>query len=191
MLLPGGSKTGDGLHGLIRCIAQDKADEETFTAFARCIWQRLTPRLRQRYHYLRDEDIEDIIQYTIMQVLRFAKSYRGRHGNESAWAWVSRIAHRRAEGPYRARYENTLLWDDEKLDARPGRAEDDPDSPRRVDRQMWDAFRPTLDAREQAILEAHFRGASLKEIARTHGISAPRVHQILQNIIRKARKALS
>ncbi|RME33241.1 MAG: sigma-70 family RNA polymerase sigma factor, partial [Deltaproteobacteria bacterium] len=160
-------------------------------AFIACVWPRLTASLRKQYNFLSAEDIEDIIQYTVIRAWRAAPTYRGEHGEQSAWAWVFQIAHRQARGPYRRRAERTTPWDEEQLNTRPAGEECMPEGPTHTTRRTWENFLKTLKPREREIARERFQGISLKEIATQQGISTPRVHQILQQIYRKAGKFFS
>ncbi len=182
-----------GLHTLIRQMAQEdgRNGNPALAAFMDCIWPRLAASLRRQYNFLSAEDIEDIIQYTVIRAWRAAPAYRGKHGEQSAWAWVFQIAHRRARGPYRRWAEQTIPWDEDQLNTRPAGEEYMPEGPTHTIRRTWEACLETLSTREQEIARERFRGVPLKEIAAKHGISTPRVHQILQEIYRKAGKCFS
>ena len=180
----------DGLHALIRRIAQDdgRDSNEALAAFIDCIRFRLAASLRRQYDYLNEEDIEDIIQYTVVQAWRTASAYRGERGEQSAWAWVFRIAHRRARGPYRHWEAHTTTLDEDQWNAQPAGEASMPEGPTHANRQMLDAFSETLSLRKQAMFKARYEGVDYKTIAAQHGISVPRVSQILHEIYAEARK---
>ncbi len=182
-----------GLHTLIRQMAQEdgRNGNPALAAFMDCIWPRLAASLRKQYNFLSAEDVEDIIQYTVIRAWRAAPTYRGERGEQSAWAWVFQIAHRRARGSYRRRAEQTTPWDEDQLNTRPAGEECMPEGPTRTIRRTWEAYLETLSPREREIARERFRGASLKEIAAKHGISIPRAHQILQKIYCKAKEFFS
>jgi RNA polymerase sigma factor (sigma-70 family) len=167
--------------------------------------QHYIPRhLSRKFPSLPSEEIEDIAQYTSLQVYRNAARYRGPRGDPSAVKWISGIARHRA-----MHILETLEWIGGSLDEprRSNDGENDAGLNSRVDmlraseNTEQDADRVICHANFQKYLQQRFgsRDAeivrlrideyrTLEEIGKMMGISKVRVKQILDTIMKQARK---
>lgn len=147
------------------------------------------------------EDIEDVIQYTFIQVLLYAQSYRGAHNEASAKKWVFDIARNRAmrlmkiskaasahislddeqnekddEGTSNLsgiQFEASENTEDQALDA--------------IFIQEVNLYASALSDRERAIIGMRIEELTLEEIGENFRLSKPRISQILHGIVRNAR----
>ena len=83
------------LHTLILKIAQ--GDETSFEDLYNQMNMQVSGYLASKFRgQLRQKDIEDIMQYTFLQIWLKASTYRGKHTNNSARNWIYTIARNRA-----------------------------------------------------------------------------------------------
>lgn len=84
-----------GLHILIRRIAL--GDKSAQAEFYDLTLSLLTQFVRKHFGaVLPDDDIDEIVDQSILQVFLHAASFRGDHGDSSAWGWVYQITRNQA-----------------------------------------------------------------------------------------------
>ncbi|MCI0553560.1 MAG: sigma-70 family RNA polymerase sigma factor [Anaerolineae bacterium] len=193
-----------GLHVLIRRIAQgDKAAQAEFFDLTCSL---LTQFVRKHFgSVLAVDDIDEIVDQSILQMFLQAPNYRGDHGDPSAWDWVYQITRNQA-----LKWLKTM-----KREVRFPDASDDADVNEARLHKMILRYNPNLDSeklevqvvekllrekvmeiieqlnpREKLILHLYIEEEwKLKQIATYLNITPARVTQIMQGIQRKCQRA--
>lgn len=183
-----------GLHALILQIAQgsDVAFETLYNSMhaplSRYVASKFSGQLSQT-------DIEDITQYTFLQILLRANTYRGKHTDNSAKKWIFTIARNRAFKVLKIL--STLPVSMEAY--RPNASE--PDLPAleyefpAQDNTEKEAINTllietvirictSLSRRDREMLVMRFEEKrTLKEIGNRYNLSSPRIKQIVDHIL--------
>ena len=103
-----------GIHQLI--LQSACGDTRSFEALYDRLHQPLARLLVPKYcPPLQQEDIEDAIQITFMQIWRYAPRYRGNNSEKSARSWIYKIAYRQVNKmAVVARNMSLVFLDEEK-----------------------------------------------------------------------------
>jgi RNA polymerase sigma factor (sigma-70 family) len=182
------------LHTLILRIAQ--GDEASFEALYDQMNTQVSGYLASNFRrQLAPKDVEDIMQYTFLQIWRKANTYRGKHTNSSAKKWVYTIARNRAykvvkalksvpisiEAYYRSNdnedksaheyeFPSTDHTENEALEIL-------------MSNKVVELCRE-LTKREKDILIMRFeKNRTLREIGKDYSLSSPRIKQIIDGIL--------
>jgi len=192
-----------GIHQLI--LQSASGDPRSFEVLYDRLHQPLARLLVPKYcPPLRPEDIEDAIQHTFIQVWRYAHLYRGQHNDKSARSWVYKIAHRQASRMARLSREMNLYYLDEEKESTdtegdcsvyqlvvPALENTEQQAMAAIFIERCRLFVKSLPERDRIIFLAHYDdGKTFEEIGKKIGLSKPRVKQIWDGIILRARHVL-
>ena len=189
-----------GLHDLIHQIgngdpsAIEALHDRMRRPLMRYLYNRYSPPLQQ-------EDIEDVIQYTLIQVLLYACSYKGEHNEASARKWIFDIARNRALRLIKitkATSAHISLDDDQNDKNDEGTSNlsgiqfvaSDNTEDQALDAifiQEVSLYAGTLSERERSIIAMRVEELTIEEIGENFRLSKPRISQILHGIVRNAR----
>jgi RNA polymerase sigma factor (sigma-70 family) len=191
-----------GLHELIHQIGD--GDPSAIEAIHDRMRRPLQRYLQSRYSPpLEPEDVEDVVQYTFIQIFLYARTYRGAHNEASAKKWIHDIARHRAIRLMKvAKLTSTYISfenDDEndKNDGEKGimlpaqfvSSESTEDQAlNAILIQEVSLYASTLSDRERDIIAMRTRDLKLNEIGENFRLSKPRISQILNGIVRNARR---
>ena len=150
---------------------------------------------------LEDDDLEDIVQFTFIQIFLHASSYRGVHDEASARKWMFGIARNRAFRTVEVAGRTVSFTSLEK-----DLSDGDEDerrlfaaqlvSPENTEEQAFDelliqeirTYIETLPERERKIMINRMEKSTLAEIGRNVRLTKPRINQILNGILRDMRR---
>jgi len=192
-----------GIHQLI--LQSASGDTRSFEILYDRLHQPLVRLLVPKYcPPLRTEDIEDAIQHTFIQVWRYAHLYRGQHDDKSARSWIYKIAHRQANKMARVFREMNLKYLDEEKESMDTEGDCSSyhlvvESPDNTEQQAMTAifvercllFVKSLPERDRTVFLDHYNEAkTFEEIGIKFGLSKPRVKQIWDGILLRARRVL-
>jgi RNA polymerase sigma factor (sigma-70 family) len=183
------------LHTLILQIAQ--GNEASFERLYEVMLTPLSGYIASKFKgQLQKKDIEDIMQYTFLQIWRKSSSYRGKHTNSSAKKWMYTIARNRA---YKVTKALSLLPTSIESYSRNKDKENQETAYeykfRSQDHTENEAVEMImsnkvieicrkLPKREQDVLIMRFsEKRNLREIGEKHNLSSPRIKQIIDQIL--------
>ena len=190
-----------GLHELIHQIGN--GDPSAIEAIHDRIRRPLMRYLQNRYSPpLVHEDVEDVVQYTFIQILLYAWSYRGDYNEASAKKWIFDIARHRAlrlikitkiTSSYVRLEDDSNDISEEEENGMSGRqfvsAENTEEQAlNEIFIQEVGIYAETLSDRERTIVSMRTKESTLEEIGETFRLSKPRISQILNGIVRTARR---
>lgn len=193
-----------GLHVLIRRIAQ--GDTNAQSELGNFVRVPLTNYITADFgSSFSEDDIMEIVQQIIVHLLLHAASYRGEHGDLSAWKWVYKIARSQAlkwlKTTKREIHFPDTSYDTDIADARVHKmiTQFNPSlDPGSVEEQLVEKlFRENvqeiirqLSERERLILHLYSEKKwTFKQIAEHLNVSPARITQIMQDIRRKCQSA--
>ncbi len=195
-----------GLHALILKAAGGEA-------LAQAELYELTRQPLHRYivsHFssqIIEEDVQEIIHYSILQIFLHAKSYRGRNDDSSAWQWAYTIARNQALKWLRVTRRTVYLPDPQGKDSDEGQDEilhslilrfnpasmEESVEDQALERIVLENLLSCLqhfNQRERLVISWRYQyQLTLEEIAERLHVRRPRVHQIITRIHQKWRKA--
>ncbi len=183
------------LHILILRIAQ--GDEASFEALYDQMYAPIFGYIASKFRkQLRQKDVEDIMQYTFLQIWRKANAYRGSHTNNSAKKWMYTIARNKA---YKVAKVSRLMPISIENYFRSKDSEDSQSayeyefqSQDHTENEVIETLMSNkvvdickkLPKREQDMLVMRFREErKLREIGEKHNLSSPRIKQIIDQIL--------
>lgn len=193
-----------GLHVLLRRIAQ--GDKTAQSELSNLVWVPLTNKITADFgSSFSEDDITEVVRQSILHIFLHAASYRGDHGDPSAWGWAHKIARNQA-----LKWLKTMRREIHFPDA-----SDDTDIDEARVNKMILQFNPSLDpgAPEEQVVEKLFRENvreilqqlsgrerlilrlyseekwTFKQIAEHLSVSPARITQIMQDIRRKCQSA--
>jgi RNA polymerase sigma factor (sigma-70 family) len=149
---------------------------------------------------LSEDDIEDIIQFTLIQIWRYASEYRGLHNDASARRLIFKIAKHRSWRILKSQRNGLISLDDERIDN--GKNEQRSKAERQyvsnentedaaLKKLIWrevGLLLETLPDHEKAVFRLRMeQGLTMDEIGVKVERSKPRVKQILDSILLKIR----
>jgi len=192
------------LHTLIRQIA--KGDEKAFMTLYDEMFSYISKYLYHQFgKKLTTDDINDVIQHTYATVWKKAKSFRGRHNNNSAKSWMRTIARNQALKIIKAKQKFLSLGDgfagDSDYDNDPmsfleykivsrHNTEEDSLNGILIDKILR-ICRKHFSKRDNEILYKHVvREDTYEKIGEEYGLTKPRIKQILDNIIHTLQRIL-
>lgn len=195
-----------GLHILIRESAggDEQAQANLYITVYQPLFQHIVNRFKPA---ITQEDAQEIVQQTIVQMYIHASHFTGAHDEASAWQWAYKIARNQAFKWLRTINKTVSIWETCRDDIEKDEAalfdvlflSQSPFSPEdaleeQVTRKLiWEAAQRTfseLTEREQEfILLRYEQNYTLEEIAQKFHIKRPRVHQVLAAIHHKLRKS--
>lgn len=203
-------KSTFGLHLLIRKSAKGdaQAQEELFTE----LYQPLFDHILSRFgNALCEQDVEEIVQQTILQIYIHAETFQGAHDASSAWQWAYQIARNQAHKWVRIYQRSMSVWEKVLADSE-YESRDESElfdaillvyEPRSLDDSIEEqvcnllvlqaarAYLAQLSPREQEILRLrHDEQYTMERIAEVYGVKRARIHQILTAIHLKLRRKL-
>lgn len=187
------------LHGLLHRIGN--GDPLALEELDSVIRQPLTGYLLNQFSpKLSGDDIEDVIQFTLIQIWRYAPSYRGEYSDASARQLIFKIAKHRSWRILKSQRKGLISLDDER-----NRNERNEQSPK-TDYQyissdntedlalrnlIWREVGSLIDAlpdHEKTVFRLRMeQGLTMDEIGMKVERSKPRVKQILDSILLKIR----
>ena len=186
-----------GLHDLIFKMA--RGDTNAQAEFDSLVREPLTRSLTREFGTdFNEEDIQEIVSHSILNMFLHVGGYRGKNGDASAWTWAYQIARNQALKWTKTKTREIhfpdsndgLSIDEEKLyrmvhqynpTNMPSSVEDQVIE--RLFREKAKEILAKLSRRERIILHLHYdKEWTFKQIADYLKISPPRVTQILKNI---------
>jgi RNA polymerase sigma factor (sigma-70 family) len=185
------------LHTLILRIA--KGDETSFEILYDQMNEQVSKHIASKFRrQLRPRDVEDIMQYTFLQVWRKAGSYRGKHTNNSAKSWIYTIARNRASKVSKSMGTMPISIESD-YSYRPTDHKDSPSVHERkfsssdnTENEAFDKLMSSrviemckkLPQRDRDMLIMRFEERrTFKEIGKNHNLSSPRIKQIIDGIL--------
>ena len=194
-----------GLHILIIRVAGN--DEHAKQMLYETLEQPLIRHITKKFgSTFTQEDIYEIFCQAYLQILIKAYTYRGDHGDASAWRWAYQVARSQAHKWLRTRKRIvTVVHDDRDEDSLTEEErftlfahKVDPDWIGRtkyetedqaleqilVD-QMIECFKHLNQRERQVVHMYHFENMSLEEIACCFGVTRTRIHQVLHGAYKK------
>jgi RNA polymerase sigma factor (sigma-70 family) len=189
-----------GIHELV--LRMGKGDKHALET----LYELLHPQLKQSLLHrfcppLREEDIQDVIQRTFMQIWINAAHYRGKYAGASARKWVYTIATNEAYRMVRAARAAPPSLDpcDGDDDSPEQRGQPEPDSRYIAEDEAMDSllieqirrYCLQFPPREKEMLLLRFqREFTFEQIGARFGLTRARVKQIIDGLIGKLRKRL-
>jgi RNA polymerase sigma factor (sigma-70 family) len=196
-----------GLHELIKGVAgkDELSKQELFSVTEQPLIRHITKHFGSIFT---QDDIREIYNQAYMQILIKAQSYRGDHGDASAWQWAYKIARSQAHKWLRAckrlvdvsvdTDNMCTLTEEERLTLFARRT--DPEwigrtiyeiEDQAFERILVDQMRECyelLTPRERLVVHLyHFMDMTLEEIAHQLGVTRTRIHQVLHGAYKKCR----
>jgi len=198
------------LHAIVRKCADNDAQAQT--ELFEALYQPLFDHILSRFgHTLSKEDVEEVVQQSILQIYIHAGRFQGLHNEASAWKWAYQIARNQAHKWIKIYSRSVSVWDKGKGVLEQDASDESelfdkifliytPDSPEdALEEQVlnilvWKAakqYLAQLPPREQKILELrHVQQCTMEEIAEVYGVKRSRIHQLLAAIHLKLRNKL-
>ena len=196
-----------GLHNLIIGVAgnDELSKQQLYSVTKQPLIRHITKHFGSIFS---QDDIHEIFHHTYMQILIKAHTYRGEHGDPSAWQWAYQIARSQGHKWLRAcrRIVNVTvdtddtsnLTDDERLTQIARRFDpewigrtkyeiEDQALERILVNQMLECFKHLTQRERQIIYLYHFKKKTLEEIAHRFGVTRTRIHQLLHGAYKKCR----
>jgi RNA polymerase sigma factor (sigma-70 family) len=177
-----------GIHDLLTLTAQ--GEQEAFIAlYDKMVGVNmngpLVRRIRSRFSSLDDTQIENIVQHTMLKVFEKAHQYTGQTDNR-AQSWVWRIAFNKGIDTVNVKeivedVETVFYYVNDD-----GNTENSEESC--IENEDWEQFLTSLSSRQKQVVTLLSQGYEREEIAKMLEISAPRVSQLLTEILGKMGK---
>ncbi len=196
-----------GLHKLIIGVAgnDELSKQQLYSATEQPLTRYITKQFGSTFT---KDDILEIFDQTYMQILIKAYTYRGDHGDKSAWQWAYKIA--RSQAHKWLRVQKRIVKIPVSVDDTSNPTEDerftllakrtDPDWIGRSNYEIEDqAFERILVSqlfecskhftpRERQVVHLyHFKNMTMEEIAQRFGVTRTRIHQLLHGAYKKCR----
>jgi RNA polymerase sigma factor (sigma-70 family) len=198
------------LHTIVRKCAENDAQAQT--ELFEALYQPLFDHILSRFgHTLCKEDVEEVVQQTILQIYIHAGRFHGVHNDASAWKWAYQIARNQAHKWTKIYNRSVSVWergqgtseqdasdeselfDDIVLIYSPSSPEDALEE-QVLNILVWQAaqqYLAQLSPRERKILELRYvQQCTMEKIAEIYGVKRSRVHQLLTAIHLKLRSKL-
>ncbi len=195
-----------GLHILIRGSAG--GDEQAQANLYNTVCQPLIQHILNRFRpAINQEDAQEIVQQTVLQIYIHASQFTGAHDEASAWQWAYKIARNQAFKWLRTINKTVSIWETNRDDIEKDEAAlfdvlflvrnpfslEDALEEQVTRKLIWEAARSNfseLTEREQEIILWRYEeNYTLEDIAQKFHIKRPRVHQVLAAIHHKLRKS--
>lgn len=189
------------LHDLLHRVG--KGDSLALEELDSEIRQPLTNFLYKQFSTsLSEDDIEDIIQYTLIQIWRIAPDYLGSNGNASAKSMINQIARHRALRLLKSYKHEMFSLNDSDDDSESGgnnlgshlknhntsRNVTEDQALKKIIWQEVNSLIESLPEHEKTIFRLRMeQGLTMDEIGARVERSKPRVKQILDSILSKIR----
>lgn len=187
------------LHDLLHRIGNE--DRQALEEMASILRQPLTGYLVNQFSpKLSGDDFEDIIQFTLIQIWRYASSYRGVHNEASAKRLIFKIAKHRALRILKSQKKGLISLDDERKGNGRNKQSSKTDYPYvssdntedlALRNLIWQEVRLLIESlpdHEKAVFRLRMeQGLTMDEIGMKVERSKPRVKQILDSILVKIR----
>lgn len=194
-----------GLHILIRNSAG--GDEQAQADLYKTVYQPLFQHVLNRFSpALNQEDAQEIVQQTILQIYIHASRFTGEHDEASAWKWAYKIARNQALKWLRTLNKTVSIWETQ-TDAtekdetalfdvlflrQSAYSPEDTLEEQVLSQLIWETAQKSLSdlsEREREIISMRYeRNLTLEEIGQQFHVKRPRVHQVLAAIHHKLRK---
>lgn len=174
-------------------LALEELDSAIRQPLIRYLVNQFSPKLS-------NDDIEDIIQFTLIQIWRYASDYRGLHNDASARRLIFKIAKHRSWRILKSQRSGLVSLDDEGKNK--GKSEHHSKTKRQyassdntedlaLKNLIWrevGSLIETLSDQEKAVFHLRMeQGLTMDEIGMKVERSKPRVKQILDSIMLKIR----
>lgn len=200
-------KKSPGLHILIIGVAgnNELSKQQLYTIIEQPLIRHITKHFGAK---ISNEDILEIFSQVYLLILVKACTYRGEHGEASAWGWAYRIARNQANKWLKAQKrfvqvtddsdDSDDFTDDENLTRLAFRTDpdwigqtvylvEDQALERILMSQMEECF-TLLSQREKKVLRMYFsEDMPMEAIAQHFGVTRTRIHQILHGVYKKCR----
>jgi RNA polymerase sigma factor (sigma-70 family) len=203
-------KRPTGLHLIVRKCAEKDAQAQT--ELFNVLYQPLFDHILSRFgHTLCKEDVEEVVQQTIIQIYIHAERFHGEHNEASAWKWAYQIARNQAHKWAKIYSRSVSVWERIPLDLELDTLDESelfdeivliyaPSSPEDAFEEqvlnmlVWQAaqqYLAQLSPREKKLLELrHVQQCTMEQIAEKFGVKRSRIHQLLTAIHLKLRNKL-
>jgi len=174
-------------------LALEDLESEIRQPLGRYLNNRFSPNLTE-------DDFEDIIQFTLIQIWRYAPNYRGQHNDASAWRLIYNIAKHRSLRILESQENGLVSLDDERRgngrNKKHSKAEglyisSDDTEDTALKNLIWQEVGQLIDTlpdHEKAVFLLRMeQGLTMDQIGMKVERSKPRVKQILDSILSKIR----
>lgn len=187
------------LHDLLHRIGN--GDRQALEELDSIIRQPLTGYLVNQFSpKLSGDDFEDIIQFTLIQIWRYASSYRGMYNESSARRLIFKIAKHRALRILKSQKKGLISLDDERKGNGRNKQRSKTDYPYvssdntedlALRNLIWQEVRLLIESlpdHEKTVFRLRMeQGLTMDEIGLKVERSKPRIKQILDSILLKIR----